>query len=216
MALLDDGRLLVSVAGSFSALGVSGADEDLMAFDGIAWSMYFDGSDVGLTSSDEDLDAIFVAPAAGNNPTLYFSTRGSFSVSGLSGRDEDAFGFAPTNLGNSTSGSFVAGLALDGSLYGLSSFDIDGFAVGAAPASLSSAGFDAAGVLETPSPKTSLKTTANAQISDALFAMLAQDNRSRGDQGHVRRPGSGPTAAAGTHDIGLLLQLLGAEEHALS
>ncbi|MCB0042915.1 MAG: hypothetical protein KDE23_24685, partial [Caldilinea sp.] len=51
-----DGDLLVSVAGSFSAGGVTGGDEDIFRFDATslgdetagAWSLTFDGSDMAL------------------------------------------------------------------------------------------------------------------------------------------------------------------------
>ena len=65
---------------------------------------WFDGSDVGLsTSSSEDLDAISLAP---DGSMVSLSTLGSFAVTGLSGNDEDLFDFEPTSLGGSTAGSF--------------------------------------------------------------------------------------------------------------
>ena len=42
-----DGRLVISTVGSYSVPGVSGNDEDLIAWNGTNWSLYFDGSDVG-------------------------------------------------------------------------------------------------------------------------------------------------------------------------
>jgi hypothetical protein len=128
--LLDNGHLLISTTDSVSVPGASGQDEDIFRFVpaslGVAtsgtWSMYFDGSDVGLSSSSsEDVDALAVGPAQ-----LYLSTTGNFSVTGASGADEDVFLFNPTTLGLTTSGTYKSGLFFDGSLFGLSSNDISG------------------------------------------------------------------------------------------
>jgi hypothetical protein len=91
-----------------------------------SWSIYFDGSDVGLaTNGNEDVNALYVRETAGN-PTLYFSTLGNFAVTGASGANEDAVAFTPTGLGQNTAGAFGPGLAFDGSLYGLGPFNVDG------------------------------------------------------------------------------------------
>jgi len=130
--ILPDGRLLVSTLGVFGVTGVSGQDEDLIAFtptslgDNTAgtWAMYFDGSDVGLsTSSDEDVDAVAV-DASGK---IYLSTIGNFSVTGRSGADEDVFVFTPTSLGGTTAGTYSSTLFFDGSVYGVTGdiFGID-------------------------------------------------------------------------------------------
>jgi hypothetical protein len=114
--------------------GVSGQDEDILAFTPTTlgsttagtWALYFDGSDVGLTANDaEDVKGLYVQETPGL-PTLYLTTVGNFSVSGVSGANEDVLAFKPTGLGSTTAGSFGPGLALDGSLYGLSAFSIDG------------------------------------------------------------------------------------------
>jgi PKD repeat protein len=126
--LLPNGHLLLSTTGPFSVSGASGEDEDLLEFTPTslgattagAWKLYFDGSDVGLSSSDEDVDGLAV-DAAGN---VYLSTTGAFSVSGLSGADEDVFVFRPTRLGPTTAGGFGPGLFFDGSLYGLGGNDV--------------------------------------------------------------------------------------------
>ena len=106
-ALLPDGRLLVSTLGSFSVTGASGADEDLIAFTPTAlgsttsgaWAMYFDGSDVGLSStSNEDVNAAWV-DAAGK---IYLSTVGSFGVTGVSGDGSDIIVCTPGSLGSTT------------------------------------------------------------------------------------------------------------------
>jgi len=126
--LLGNGHLLVSTTGSFSVTGASGADEDLIEFTptslgGVtagSWSLYLDGSDVGLTSSDEDVDAVAV-DASGR---IYLSTTGAFAVTGRSGADEDVFLFTPATLGATTSGTFSTALFFTGSLFGLGGNDV--------------------------------------------------------------------------------------------
>ena len=123
--LLPDGRLLISTKGSFSVSGLSGKDEDISAFTPTSlgtntagsFELYFDGGDVGLGgNSGEDIYALAV-DATGE---IYLSTRGSFSVSGLSGKDEDVFVFTPSSLGSSTSGTYAGTLFFNGSAYGVS------------------------------------------------------------------------------------------------
>jgi PKD repeat protein len=119
--LLDDGRLLVSTTGAFSAGGVAGDDEDLLAFTPGAntWAMYFDSTDVGLTAASEDVDG--VALDAGEN--IYFSTSGNVSVTGVSGADEDVLRCNTPVIGtNAACGSFS--LFFDGSAVGLSANDL--------------------------------------------------------------------------------------------
>lgn len=79
------------------------------------FSLYFDGSDVGLTTSGESIDALAIDPSNGN---ILFSPQGGISVSGLSAADEDIIAFSPLSLGEDTSGSFS--LYFDGSDVGLS------------------------------------------------------------------------------------------------
>ena len=135
---LTDGSMVISGRNAVSVTGVSAQDEDLLRFTATSWgsttagtwSWYFDGSDVGLsTTSDEDVDGIWLDTAMSPNPYVYLSTLGSFSVTGVSGADEDVFVFQPTALGSTTTGTFQATLYLDGSLFGLSSYDIDAFDV---------------------------------------------------------------------------------------
>ncbi|MGH3064856.1 MAG: hypothetical protein ACRDOF_01010, partial [Gaiellaceae bacterium] len=127
--LLANGQLLVSTQGSVGVTGVSGADEDLLAFTPAtlgtttsgAFSMYFDGSDVGLsTSAGEDIDAAAV-DAAGR---IYLSTLDTFAVVGVSGDDEDVFVFTPATLGTTTAGAFAPALYFDGSAFGLAANDV--------------------------------------------------------------------------------------------
>ncbi|MGF1520815.1 MAG: Calx-beta domain-containing protein [Leptolyngbyaceae cyanobacterium] len=128
LASLPDGSLLISTVGNFNASGNSGNDEDILQFTPTSLgsntagslSFFVDGSDIGLGS--EDVDA-FGVDAIGD---LFFSTTNNFSVSGVSGADEDVFGFTPSSTGTATSGNFASELFFDGSQFGLASEDIKG------------------------------------------------------------------------------------------
>lgn len=74
---------------------------------------YFDGSDVGLTKDDEDIDAI----ALTGGGELLISTVGPVSAAGARGADTDLLRFNATRLGAVTSGSFA--MHFDGSDVGL-------------------------------------------------------------------------------------------------
>lgn len=122
LSVAPDGRLIISTTANLSVPGVSGVDEDLFIFNATSlgattagtFEMYFDGSDVGLdTTVDEDVDAASSRPYGG----LLLSTVGPFSVTGASGGDQDPFGFTPTQLGATTSGTFE--LVLDLSTVGI-------------------------------------------------------------------------------------------------
>jgi hypothetical protein len=140
ISVLDDGRLLISTTGGAAVSGVSAADEDILAFSpgGLggatwgSWSMYFDGSDVGLSTADEDVDAVFVGNWS-STPKIFISTRGNFAVTGNAGANEDVFAFQPTQVGSNTWGTFMPYMVLDGSYYGLANLDVDGFYFGDAP-----------------------------------------------------------------------------------
>jgi subtilisin-like proprotein convertase family protein len=170
---LDDGRLLVSTAGNSSVPGMSGDAADLLAFNPTSlgntttgtWSIYFDASDVGLTTADENVDGSTV-DAAGR---IYFSTTGNFSVSGISGADEDVFAFTPTTLGTTTSGSFSPTLFFDGSLLGLAANDVTGIDLPPGTAAASALAASAA-VLEQNDQRQALSTVAEA----ASFSTTAE------------------------------------------
>jgi uncharacterized protein YjiK/Fe-S cluster biogenesis protein NfuA len=127
--LLPNGRILLSTVGAVGVTGVSGVDEDLLEFTPTSlgnvtagtFTMYFDGSDVGLsTTADEDVDATAVDTAG----KIYLSTLGPFAVTGVSGADEDVFVFTPTSLGSVTAGTFSPTLYFDGSVHGLAANDV--------------------------------------------------------------------------------------------
>jgi hypothetical protein len=112
----QNGALVVSVTGSFKAPGtsgnVSGADEDLFVLNnGVlgpattgTWALYFDGSDVGLTSSKEDLNSLWIDHA---NSKLYFSSLDDYSLpGGLKGNEDDIIVCTYGSLGATTSCTF--------------------------------------------------------------------------------------------------------------
>ncbi len=128
--ILANGNILISTLGGHRVTGASGSDEDLLLFTpttlGVdtsgTWSAYFDGSDVGLGGvSTEDVYAAWVDDVTGD---IYLSTRGAFSVTGLSGNGSDIFICTPTSLGTSTSCSYT--LFWDGSAFGYGSEIMDG------------------------------------------------------------------------------------------
>jgi hypothetical protein len=122
LALDADGSLLISTNGSAVVEGTSGADTDLLRFTATnlgaatsgSFSVYFDGSDVGLTdASSEDVDGAGLLP----DGRILLSTTGAFSVPGVSGANEDVFAFTPTQLGSVTLGS--SAMLLDLSTLGI-------------------------------------------------------------------------------------------------
>jgi len=124
-----DGKLVISTVGNFSAGGLSGKDEDLWVFTASSlgqntsgsWEQYFDGSDVGLSQSGyEDVYGAWIA----SDGDIYLTTRGNFSVPGLSGDGSDIFTFTPSSLGANTSGAYNA--YWDGSEHGFGGEIVDG------------------------------------------------------------------------------------------
>jgi len=128
--ILPDGSLVVSTVGTASVTGVSPnpVSQDLIRCAGTfgtttscTWSVYFDGSDVGLTSGNENIDGVARA-AAGD---IYLSTTGNFSVPGRSGANEDVFVCQSPTTGPSTTCTYSSTLYFDGSVFGLGANDLD-------------------------------------------------------------------------------------------
>ena len=132
--ILANGDIVVSTSGSFSVTGASGADEDLAVFSPSSlgattsgsWSAYFDGSDVALNnSSSEDVHGTWV-DEAGND--IYLTTRGNFTVSGVSGTATDIFTCNNATTGGATSCASFS-MFWDGSANGYGNEVLDGFQV---------------------------------------------------------------------------------------
>jgi hypothetical protein len=87
------------------------------------WDLYFDGSDVGLSTTSEKIDALGLK----SDGTLLISTYGKAVVSNggtnITGQDEDLLGIRPTSTGANTAGTWS--LVFDGStVSGLESEDV--------------------------------------------------------------------------------------------
>ncbi|MEM9092658.1 MAG: cadherin repeat domain-containing protein, partial [Cyanobacteria bacterium P01_F01_bin.53] len=127
---LPDGSLLLSTTANVNVPGVSARDEDVLLFSPTSlgsdtagsFSVFFDGSDVGLGDVREDVDALGMDTAG----DLFFSNTRNFSVPGLSGQDEDVFAYTPSSTGSVTTGTFASELFFDGSQDGGFSTDIKG------------------------------------------------------------------------------------------
>jgi hypothetical protein len=87
--------------------GVSGNDEDLISFNATSlgsatsgtWSMYFDGSDVGLNeATSEQINGVWINTTG----KIYLTTIGAFSVTGVNGSGSDIFACVPGSLGSTT------------------------------------------------------------------------------------------------------------------
>lgn len=119
-AWLDDGSLLLAVGEDFylpeldvpAGRGGKNVDNsDILRFvpdslgDATAgsWELYFDGSDVGLKSANEAIDALTVLA----DGRLVISTKGTFMADGLTAKSKDLVVFTPTNLGQATAGSWA-------------------------------------------------------------------------------------------------------------
>lgn len=95
--------------------GMAAADEDILKFDGQIWSQFFDGSDVGLASTD--LSAFSIVDS--NTILMAFNT--TITVNDLQVAPQDVVRFEATSLGKNTAGTFR--MYLDGSDVGLTTPD---------------------------------------------------------------------------------------------
>jgi hypothetical protein len=133
IGIAPDGRLIISTVGNPSVPGVSGQDEDLLAFTATSlgtntsgsWAFYFDGSDVGLNSAaSEDTNGSWID----TNGDIYLTTLGSFGVSGLSGTGSDIFICNNPTTGSNTACSSFS-MYFDGSAFGFGAEVMDGFVI---------------------------------------------------------------------------------------
>lgn len=110
IALDPQGRLVVSTKGTFFVPGIRGRDEDLIVFNADSlgeqtsgtWERYLDGSDVGLQRNSEDVWGAWIA----DDGAVYLTTKGDFSVNGVSGSAADIFICQPTALGEASTCDF--------------------------------------------------------------------------------------------------------------
>ena len=116
---LPDGSLLLAFADDFylpeldipAGRGGDNVDNsDILRFVPVSlgedtvgsWELYFDGSDVGLTTPQEDIDALTVLA----DGRLVISTGGPFKADGLNAKSRDLVAFTLTTLGEETEGSW--------------------------------------------------------------------------------------------------------------
>jgi hypothetical protein len=122
---LQSSTVFVSSSTGGTVGGVRFADEDILSVDAGtgAWSMYFDGSDVGLGAVDLD------AAERLADGRLLLSTDSPVVLGGVSYDDSDIIAFTPSSTGSTTTGTF--GLYLSGSMIGLttSAENVDAIAV---------------------------------------------------------------------------------------
>ncbi len=128
VTLLQDGRLLISTSSTATVGNLTLQDEDIAVFTPTSlgtttagtWDIYFDGSDVGLGDSGEDI----VGVSLNNTGDLYLSTINNFSAQSAIGGDEDVFKFTTITSGANTQGTIDPLLYFDGSSYGIGGPDI--------------------------------------------------------------------------------------------
>lgn len=133
--VISETEILLSFTDALTIEGLGSVDDsDIVKFEATSlgditagsFSLYFDGSDVGLSSNGEDIDALTGLP----DGSLLISTTGNLKPAGtVIANDEDIVRFAPTSMGANTAGTFTQ--YLDGSDLALDGNDIDGFAINA-------------------------------------------------------------------------------------
>ncbi len=121
-AFLDSDTILFSLANPSTVNTVGRVyPQDILRFEAASLgentagslSIYFDGSDVGLSNGSENITSLLRL----SDGRLIIGTKGSASVPGLTTAAEDLMAFTPTALGSATSGSWA--LYFDGSDVGL-------------------------------------------------------------------------------------------------
>jgi hypothetical protein len=136
--ILPTGELVISTSGDFSVPGITVTSGNaaggrvLLKCAGTfgetttcAWSVYFDGRDVGLDVEAENADGLAVGP----NGDVYLSTSGNFNVplaptGNLAGQDEDIFVCRPVSLGDNTACIYLPAAFFDGTTLGLGANDV--------------------------------------------------------------------------------------------
>ena len=92
--------LYLSFTSSQTIGGVSSSDEDIWKFDGQTWSLFFDGSDVGVGSPD------LFAFSMLDSDSILMSFSSAVTINGLTINPQDVARFDATSLGANTAGTF--------------------------------------------------------------------------------------------------------------
>lgn len=122
MGFSSDSKQLLSTSGVASVTPYQFQAEDVFLYDpdGFApYSPYLDGSAVGLTTSNENVNGLWVDAATDD---LYLTTLGTFSVNGVSGDGADIF---ICDRASPTSCVFGPGLFWNGSAHGMMIDSVD-------------------------------------------------------------------------------------------
>lgn len=173
VAVLPDGRIIVSTTGNVAVPGVSGQHHDLLAYSPLqkTWAMYVDTSDVAASSADDDIDGLFIEQTAAALPTIHMSLRGNVYAP-----PENAIKFVPTRLGADTAGSF-AGTSFSGNRVGLTPFGLDGIYIGQAPPILTTASLALSnGAISSTSPVAIMQNLTSAQQASAASTAAPAGN----------------------------------------
>lgn len=138
LGVAEDGSLIVSTIGTAKVPGSDGEelvvkDQSLMILDEASgtWSLYFDGADVGLRNSSEDIRSVWKAPSVDDqgNSHLYLTLSGNFSVESNNedeGDKNDVEGCTLLQTGETTECFFFK--LLDGEQVGAEN-QLDGLAI---------------------------------------------------------------------------------------
>lgn len=139
-----DGHLVVSTIGDFTTPTVSGKDEDLIQLDKASgtWSLFFDGSTVGL--ANEDVNGLWIDPTNGDR---YLTVKDSFAFGNVQIDSDDIFICTPIPAGGCTYRLFW-----DSDDHDYGSENIDSFHLGLLPARFAAGA--QSGALEPVTPAT--------------------------------------------------------------
>ncbi|MEW5985464.1 MAG: SBBP repeat-containing protein [Chloroflexota bacterium] len=134
LAMLPDGRLIVSTVGYFDVGNVVGWNEDLLVFTPTtygwfttgSWALLFDGSDVSLAGPTENVGGTWLDL---DSNEVFLSSSGDWTVDGLSGDSNDIFVCRAGSLGSNTHCTFGPGLYWEGSDFGFGNETLDDFSI---------------------------------------------------------------------------------------
>ncbi|MHB1480918.1 MAG: hypothetical protein ACYCXH_01220, partial [Bellilinea sp.] len=105
--------IYLSLDGGGTVGGVAADDIDILYFDGVNWNLFFDASDVGISSSGQDLNDFVILDAS----TILLTFRTAFTLGTIAVDPWDIVQFNATSLGSDTAGEFS--LYFDGNDVGL-------------------------------------------------------------------------------------------------
>lgn len=99
LAVLKDGRLIISTTGHYEVGNLSGDGSDLLAFTPSqlgadtagAWSSYLKATDMGLQKGKQNISGVWFDETAADGVHLYLSAAGSYAGTSLNGDGNDIF-----------------------------------------------------------------------------------------------------------------------------